>query len=95
MRNGEAPRPDMAWGAHPLVFSGAIKSIDGEATEGEIAEVYSAKKQFLRLGHYQIGSIAVRMFSFQNISECEKIIFFPFSTTRNIHVLVFPKTPTT
>ncbi|MDP4206102.1 MAG: class I SAM-dependent rRNA methyltransferase, partial [Bacteroidota bacterium] len=49
---------------HPWVFSGAIKKIKGDVREGEVVEVFSHEKQFLGIGHYQIGSIAVRIFSF-------------------------------
>lgn len=50
---------------HPWVFSGAIQSIDGTPQEGELVEVYGANKRFLAIGHYQIGSIAVRILSFK------------------------------
>lgn len=49
---------------HPWVFSGAIQSVSGKPEEGEVVEVYSADKQLLALGHYQIGSITVRVLSF-------------------------------
>jgi len=49
---------------HPWIFSGAIKKIHGEPFEGEIVEVYSNHNELLGIGHYQIGSIAVRIFSF-------------------------------
>lgn len=52
---------------HPWVFSGAIKKINGDVREGEIVEVYSSQNQFLGMGHFQIGSIAVRMFSFSRV----------------------------
>ncbi len=52
---------------HPWVFSGAIKEIRGAVNEGEIVEVLSNKYEFLGIGHYQIGSIAVRVFSFANV----------------------------
>ena len=51
---------------HPWIFSGAISRIDGVPEEGEIVEVYDAQKNFLAIGHCQIGSIAVRVLSFQN-----------------------------
>lgn len=51
---------------HPWVFSGAIQSIEGKPAEGELVEVYSAGNHFLAIGHYQIGSIAVRILSFKN-----------------------------
>lgn len=49
---------------HPWVFSGAISRIDGEPEEGEVVEVYTSKKEFIAKGHWQIGSIAVRVLSF-------------------------------
>jgi 23S rRNA (cytosine1962-C5)-methyltransferase len=50
---------------HPWVFSGAIQSIDGNPEEGDVVEVYGANGRFLAVGHYQIGSIAVRVLSFE------------------------------
>ena len=50
---------------HPWVFSGAIASMQGKPEEGDLVEVYGAAKQFLGIGHYQIGSIAIRILSFQ------------------------------
>ena len=49
---------------HPWVFSGAIQRIDGKPEEGDLVEVYGANGAFLAIGHYQIGSIAVRVLSF-------------------------------
>ena len=49
---------------HPWVFSGAISRMEGEPEEGEIVDVYTSKKEFIACGHYQIGSIAVRVLSF-------------------------------
>ena len=49
---------------HPWVFSGAIAHIDGEPEEGEIVEVYTSKKEYIAKGHFQIGSIAVRVLTF-------------------------------
>ena len=50
---------------HPWVFSGAIARMDGEPEEGEVVEVYTAKKEFIAKGHFQIGSIAVRVLTFR------------------------------
>lgn len=50
---------------HPWVFSGAIQRIEGEPEEGEIVDVYTSKKEFIACGHFQIGSIAVRVLSFK------------------------------
>jgi 23S rRNA (cytosine1962-C5)-methyltransferase len=49
---------------HPWVFSGAIKKMYGQISEGDLVAVYSNKDEFLGIGHYQIGSIAVRIVSF-------------------------------
>jgi len=52
---------------HPWVFSGAIHRMDGEPIEGELVRVIDSNKNFLAYGHYQIGSIAVRVVSFDDI----------------------------
>ena len=49
---------------HPWVFSGAIHHLEGEPEDGEIVDVYTSKKEFIACGHFQIGSIAVRVLSF-------------------------------
>lgn len=51
---------------HPWVFSGAIAQIVGEPAEGDVVEVYGQDGKFLAAGHYQIGSIAVRVLSFES-----------------------------
>ncbi|MBN1926889.1 MAG: class I SAM-dependent rRNA methyltransferase [Prolixibacteraceae bacterium] len=56
---------------HPWVFSGAIKKIYGSVNEGDVVKVFSNQDEFLGLGHYQIGSIAVRIFSFHDIEVDE------------------------
>ena len=49
---------------HPWVFSGAIARFEGEPEEGDVVEILTAKKEFIAKGHFQIGSIAVRVLSF-------------------------------
>ena len=51
---------------HPWVFSGAIAQVQGEPAEGDIVGVYASDGTFLASGHYQIGSIAVRILSFDS-----------------------------
>lgn len=51
---------------HPWIFSGAIHHIEGEPEEGDLVKVYTAGKEFIALGHFQIGSIAVRVLSFHD-----------------------------
>lgn len=50
---------------HPWVFSGAIAKVEGEPEEGEVVDVYTSKKEFVACGHFQIGSIAVRVLTFR------------------------------
>lgn len=57
---------------HPWIFSGAIKSVSGEIEEGDIVEVLDSNNNFLAMGHSQIGSIAVRIFSFSKITPDEQ-----------------------
>ena len=52
---------------HPWVFSGAIKKMYGDPAEGDLVNVYSNKDEFLGTGHYQVGSIAVRIVSFEDV----------------------------
>lgn len=56
---------------HPWVFSGAIKKIHGPAREGDLVDLYDNKDEFLASGHYQKGSIAVRVISFEPV-ECDQ-----------------------
>ncbi len=49
---------------HPWVFSGAIAQIVGHPAEGDLVSIQAADGRLLACGHYQIGSIAVRILSF-------------------------------
>ena len=53
---------------HPWVFSGAIQRFDDGIEEGETVEVLTADGEFIAVGHFQLGSIAVRVLSFRRIS---------------------------
>jgi 23S rRNA (cytosine1962-C5)-methyltransferase len=53
---------------HPWVFSGAIQHIDGDISEGDTVRVRTADGQFIAVGHYQQGSIAVRVLSFHDVA---------------------------
>lgn len=50
---------------HPWVFSGAIHHFEKQPEEGDIIDVTDYKGNFIAIGHYQIGSIAVRILSFE------------------------------
>ena len=52
---------------HPWVFSGAIQSMDDGIEEGETVRVVTVSGDFIAVGHYQQGSIAVRVLSFRDI----------------------------
>ena len=58
---------------HPWIFSGAIHHIEGEPEEGETVKVYTSNKEFIAVGHFQVGSIAVRVLSF-----CDEPIDYDF-----------------
>ena len=49
---------------HPWVFSGAIAKKPENLLEGDIIKVFSSSGEFLGVGHFQIGSISVRILSF-------------------------------
>ena len=50
---------------HPWLFSGAIERIIGSCIPGDIVEIYSISHDYLATGHFQEGSIAVKLFTFQ------------------------------
>lgn len=49
---------------HPWVFSGAVHHVEGQPQEGDIVRVVAADGTFLAVGHWQVGSIVVRVLSF-------------------------------
>ena len=57
---------------HPWIFSGAIARMEGTPQEGETVEVYTSKNEFIAKGHYQIGSIAVRVLTFRQDEAIDK-----------------------
>lgn len=65
---------------HPWIFSGAIKKMYGEPSEGDIVRVFDNKDNFLAVGHYQPGSIAVRILSFSDVDP--DISFFRQAVSR-------------
>lgn len=59
-------REDSVLRFHPWVFSGAISQVQGSPAEGDVVAVYSHEGTLLACGHWQIGSIAVRILSFDS-----------------------------
>lgn len=75
---------------HPWIFSGAIARLEGNPEEGEIVDVYTAQHEFIARGHYQIGSIAVRVLTFQeediNLNFWKKRIQTAYHLRQSIHI---------
>lgn len=53
---------------HPWIFSGAIAKMDEDIAEGDFVRVFTSYDEFIAVGMYQIGSIAVRVLSFDDIT---------------------------
>ncbi|MDQ2177732.1 MULTISPECIES: class I SAM-dependent rRNA methyltransferase [Marinifilum] len=50
---------------HPWIFSGAVSKVDEGLQEGDLVSVYNDQNEFLAIGHISIGSIVVRILSFE------------------------------
>ena len=53
---------------HPWIFSGAIHHTEGNINEGDVVRVLTSQGEFIAVGHWQIGSIAVRVLSFDDVT---------------------------
>lgn len=53
---------------HPWIFSGAVQRMDNGIAEGDVVRVITSAGAFIAVGHYQVGSIAVRVLSFRDIA---------------------------
>ena len=53
---------------HPWVFSGAIQSADDSLKDGDLVRVLTHEGHFIAVGHFQKGSIAVRVLSFRDVA---------------------------
>ena len=67
---------------HPWIFSGAIAFADNNIEEGETVRVLNADNEFIAIGHFQVGSIAVRVLTFEDIDIdegfwCERLTSAP------------------
>ena len=76
---------------HPWVFSGAIHHIDGRPEEGDVVRVVSADGRFLAVGHIQIGSIAVRVLSFEDIAIDQAFWKQRLSAAYDVRKSIFPQ----
>ena len=78
---------------HPWIFSGAIHHTEGrdQLEEGDVVEVMSSDGKFLAIGHWQIGSIAVRVLTFKrqriDLAFWQKRIAAAFEVRRSIGIV--------
>ncbi len=52
---------------HPWIFSGAVHHMEGDPQEGDLVDVITSEGDFIARGHWQIGSISVRVLTFQDV----------------------------
>ena len=76
---------------HPWVFSGAIHHIEGRPEEGDVVRILSADGRFLAVGHIQIGSIAVRVLSFEDITIDRSFWYQRLSAAYDVRKSIFPQ----
>ncbi len=62
---------------HPWIFSGAVDTVSGEPFEGEVVKVLTHEGSFIAFGHFQKGSITVRVLSFDTGQEPDQDGFMP------------------
>jgi len=59
---------------HPWIFSGAIAKIQGEVNDGDLVEAYSEDGKFLAIGLWGMGSIAIKVLSFQPVESMPSLL---------------------
>ena len=52
---------------HPWVFSGALRKVPKTIEEGDVVKVITSEGRIVGVGHYQVGSIAVRILAFEDV----------------------------
>ena len=76
---------------HPWIFSGAIQHMNEEPEEGEVVEVFTSENEYIATGHFQIGSIMIRVLSFNHEaidqSFYERRLAIAFDVRRSIGVI--------
>ncbi|MBO4720834.1 MAG: class I SAM-dependent rRNA methyltransferase [Prevotella sp.] len=73
---------------HPWVFSGAIQQADGDLSEGEMVRVIRNDGAFLAVGHYQAGSIAVRILSFRDVEIDDQFWFSRIESALRMRIAI-------
>lgn len=59
---------------HPWIFSGAIAKLQGEVHDGDLVEAYSEDGRFLAIGLWGMGSIAIKVLSFQPVESMQSLL---------------------
>ncbi len=73
---------------HPWIFSGAILRMDDGIEEGELVKVVTFNREFIAIGHYQIGSIAVRVLSFRDITIDQEFWMSRLKAALNMRIAI-------
>ena len=73
---------------HPWVFSGAILRMDEGIEEGDFVRVLAENGGFIAVGHYQIGSISVRVLSFRDVEIDEKFWESRLASALQMHISI-------
>lgn len=73
---------------HPWIFSGAILRMDEGIEEGELVKVLTFDREFIAIGHYQIGSIAVRILSFRDITIDQEFWISRLKAALNMRIAI-------
>ena len=59
---------------HPWIFSGAIAKVQGEISDGDLIEAYGEDGKFLAIGLWGMGSIAIKVLSFQPVETIQQLL---------------------
>ena len=73
---------------HPWVFSGAIQSSDDGLEDGDLVRVLGFDGRFIAVGHYQKGSIAVRVLSFRDVEIDDAFWYARLSSALNMRIAI-------
>lgn len=65
---------------HPWIFSGAIQTVEAGVEDGSVVEVYSAGGEYLAVGHYAPGNIAVKILAFEPIEDLNALFLRRFQS---------------
>ena len=73
---------------HPWVFSGAIQSADEGLEDGDLVRVLNFEGRFIAVGHYQKGTIAVRVLSFRDVTIDDEFWYSRLLSALNMRIAI-------